>query len=86
VRGAGLGGGLGGDAVGDGEQQETTKVMYTPTGQGTELPVTSLESISMKVLSRWMEEMPMRAVASFILSTSALTWESHSGCRDGPRG
>ena len=31
----------------------------------------------MKVLSRWMELMPMMAVASLTLSTEALTWLSH---------
>ena len=37
------------------------------------------EPASMKVLSRWMEEMPMIAIASFTFSTEALTWLSHSG-------
>lgn len=31
----------------------------------------------MKVFSRWMDEMPMMAVASFTLSTPALTCDSH---------
>ena len=44
----------------------------------------------MKVRSRWIEEMPMIAIASLILSTLALTWDSHSGwsgcfCRFEPR-
>src|SRR5690606_24261853 len=34
---------------------------------------------AMKVFSRWIEEMPMIAIASFTLSTEALTWLSHSG-------
>ena len=34
---------------------------------------------AMKVLSRWIEEMPMIAIASFTFSTEALTWLSHSG-------
>jgi hypothetical protein len=34
---------------------------------------------SMKVFSRWIDEMPMIAMASLILSTLALTWSSHSG-------
>lgn len=34
---------------------------------------------SMKVRSRWIEEMPMMLIASFVLSTFALTWLSHSG-------
>ena len=34
---------------------------------------------SMKVRSRWIEEMPMIAIASLIFSTLALTWLSHSG-------
>ena len=34
---------------------------------------------TMKVLSRWIDEMPMIAVDSLILSTPALTCESHSG-------
>ena len=33
----------------------------------------------MKVFSRWIDEMPMIAVASFTLSTEALTCDSHSG-------
>ena len=33
----------------------------------------------MKVLSRWMELMPMMAMASLTLSTEAFTWLSHSG-------
>jgi hypothetical protein len=33
----------------------------------------------MKVFSRWMELMPMMAVASFTFSTEAFTWLSHSG-------
>ena len=33
----------------------------------------------MNVLSRWIDEMPMMAVASFTLSTDALTCDSHSG-------
>ena len=33
----------------------------------------------MKVFSRWIDEMPMIAVASFTLSTEAFTVESHSG-------
>ena len=33
----------------------------------------------MKVLSRWIEEMPMIAVASLTFSTEALTCDSHSG-------
>ena len=33
----------------------------------------------MNVFRRWIEEMPMIAVASFTLSTEALTWDSHSG-------
>src|SRR6218665_742171 len=33
----------------------------------------------MKVLSRWIELMPMMAVASLTLSTEALTWLSHWG-------
>ena len=35
--------------------------------------------IGMKVRSRWIDEMPMIAMASLILSTLALTWLSHSG-------
>src|SRR5690606_29720966 len=34
---------------------------------------------AMKVFSRWIEEMPMIAIASFTFSTEALTWLSHSG-------
>ena len=34
---------------------------------------------SMKVFSRWIELMPMIAIASFTFSTLALTWLSHSG-------
>ena len=34
---------------------------------------------SMKVRSRWIEEMPMIAIASLTFSTLALTWLSHSG-------
>ena len=34
---------------------------------------------SMNVLSRWIELMPMIAIASFTFSTLALTWLSHSG-------
>ena len=34
---------------------------------------------SVKVFSRWIEEMPMIAMASFTLSTEALTWLNHSG-------
>ncbi|MNW21768.1 hypothetical protein D3C71_2228650 [compost metagenome] len=34
---------------------------------------------SMKVRSRWIDEMPMMAIASLTLSTLALTWLSHSG-------
>ena len=34
---------------------------------------------SMNVFSRWIEELPMIAIASFTLSTLALTWLSHSG-------
>src|SRR5690606_36878331 len=34
---------------------------------------------SMKVFSRWIEEMPMIAIASFTFSTEALTWLSHAG-------
>ena len=34
---------------------------------------------SMKVRSRWIDEMPMIAIASLIFSTLALTWLSHSG-------
>ena len=33
----------------------------------------------MKTRSRWIDEMPMIAIASLILSTLALTWLSHSG-------
>ena len=35
--------------------------------------------MAMKVLSRWIEEMPMIAIASFTFKTPALTWLSHSG-------
>jgi len=35
--------------------------------------------VAMKVFSRWIEEMPMIAMASFTFSTLALTWLSHSG-------
>ena len=31
----------------------------------------------MKVLSRWIDEIPMMAVASFTFSTEAFTWLSH---------
>ncbi|MOA58431.1 hypothetical protein D3C78_1828330 [compost metagenome] len=34
---------------------------------------------SIKVRKRWIDEMPMIAIASFTLSTLALTWLSHSG-------
>ena len=34
---------------------------------------------SMKLFSRWIELMPMIAIASLTLSTDALTWLSHSG-------
>jgi len=33
----------------------------------------------MKVFRRWIELMPMIAVASLTLSTLAFTWDSHSG-------
>ena len=33
----------------------------------------------MKVFSRWIDEMPMIAVASFTFSTEAFTCDSHSG-------
>ena len=33
----------------------------------------------MKVFSRWMDEMPMMAIASFVFSTDAFTCDSHSG-------
>ncbi|MNI90313.1 hypothetical protein D3C73_1478220 [compost metagenome] len=34
---------------------------------------------AMNVFNRWIEEMPMIAIASFTFSTLALTWLSHSG-------
>ena len=40
----------------------------------------------MKVFSRWIELMPMIAVASLTFSTEAFTWLSHSGSSGGPRG
>jgi len=33
----------------------------------------------MKVLSRWIDEIPMMAVASLTFNTEALTWLNHSG-------
>ena len=39
----------------------------------------SYEFALMNVFSRWIDEMPMIAVASFTLSTLALTCDSHSG-------
>ncbi len=33
----------------------------------------------MNVRSRWIDEMPTMDIASFVLSTFALTWLSHSG-------
>ena len=38
----------------------------------------------MKVRSRWIDEMPMIAIASLIFSTLALTWLSHSGSSGWP--
>src|SRR5512139_3451350 len=38
----------------------------------------------MKVFSRWIDEMPMIAVASLTLSTFALTCDSHSGSSGWP--
>ena len=35
--------------------------------------------MSMNVFNRWIELMPMIAMASFTLNTLALTWLSHSG-------
>ncbi|MOA44597.1 hypothetical protein D3C78_1669010 [compost metagenome] len=35
--------------------------------------------VAMNVFNRWIEEMPMIAIASFTFSTLALTWLSHSG-------
>ena len=40
----------------------------------------------MKVFSRWIELMPMIAVASLTFSTDAFTWLSHSGWSGGLRG
>ena len=39
----------------------------------------SYEFALMNVFSRWIDEMPMIAVASLTLSTLALTCDSHSG-------
>ena len=36
-------------------------------------------SASMKLASRWIDEMPMIDIASLVFSTFALTCESHSG-------
>jgi hypothetical protein len=46
---------------------EATKVRCTTTCQGTVCPDTAGVPISIKVFSRWIEEMPMSAVASFTL-------------------
>ena len=35
--------------------------------------------LSMNVRSRWIDEIPTMDIASFVLSTFALTWLSHSG-------
>ena len=39
----------------------------------------SYEPALMKVFNRWMDEVPMIAIASLVLSTEALTCDSHSG-------
>ena len=56
---------------------ETTKVRWITVCQS----IVSEEVLAalMKVCRRWIEEMPTIAIASFTLSTLALTWESHSG-------
>src|SRR6185436_104853 len=53
------------------------KVMWIPTC--ARIVFSSYAAALMKVLSRWIEEMPMIAVASFTLSTEAFTCDSHSG-------
>ena len=46
----------------------------------TSVPLVSMiVRASMKLRSRWIEEMPMIDMASLVLSTFALTCESHSG-------
>ena len=37
-------------------------------------------SALMKVLSRWIDLMPMIAVSNLTFCTGALTWLNHSGC------
>ena len=56
---------------------EMTKVMWIIVCQS--IVSEEVLAASMKVCSRWIEEMPTIAVASFTLSTFALTCESHSG-------
>ena len=48
----------------------------TPASEKRALGVPSVPA-SMKVRSRWIDEMPMMAMASLTLRTLALTWLSH---------
>ena len=63
---------------------EMMKVRWISTCHITPVSVKLLRVVprlpaSMKVLSNEIDEMPMIAIASLILSTLALTWLSHSG-------
>ncbi|CFO69877.1 Uncharacterised protein [Bordetella pertussis] len=63
------------------DRMKTTWMMVchiTPVSVKRELGEPRLLA-SMKVRSRWIDEMPMMAMASLTLSTLALTWLSHSG-------
>ena len=57
-----------------------SRTMYAVL-QAAQAQLQALPSVlaPMKVFSRWMDEMPMIAMASFTFSTLALTWLSHSG-------
>lgn len=50
-----------------------TPASVKPEASGPGVPM------AINVLSRWIELMPMMAIASLTLSTEALTWPSHSG-------
>jgi hypothetical protein len=56
---------------------DSTKVTWMTTCHSSTLSL--FHSAPMKVFSKWMDEIPINAIASFTFSTPALTCDSHSG-------